>query len=61
MIKLLKNKKFWLPAVGVLVGGTLGFLYYFFIGCSSGSCPITGSPVGSIIFGSLIGLLLTVK
>ncbi|MDP4276519.1 MAG: hypothetical protein Q8914_02695 [Bacteroidota bacterium] len=52
---------FWKPFLGVLLGGLAGFLYYYFIGCSSGSCPITGNPYMSILWGSLFGLFLTIK
>ncbi|HEY9072331.1 MAG TPA: DUF6132 family protein [Candidatus Ozemobacteraceae bacterium] len=41
------------------VGAAAGFLFYKFIGCSSGTCPITSSPVGSTIYGLLIGLILS--
>jgi len=47
--------KIFLP---VLLGAIGGFLYYSFIGCN-GSCAITGSPVNSTLYGSLIGLILT--
>jgi len=45
--------------LGVLIGSMLGFLYYYFIGCSSGACTITSSPYGSIIIGGIFGLLVT--
>lgn len=51
----LKKAKIFLP---VLLGAIGGFLYYNFIGCN-GSCAITGSPVNSTLYGSLIGLILT--
>jgi hypothetical protein len=51
----LKKVKLFLP---VLLGALGGFLYYNFIGCN-GSCAITGSPVNSTLYGSLIGLILT--
>nr|WP_321427013.1 hypothetical protein [uncultured Acetobacteroides sp.] len=35
-----------------------GFLYWRFIGCSSGSCPITSNPYMSMFWFGLIGLLL---
>lgn len=54
----LLSSKFWKPALGVIIGGTLGFLYYFFIGCSSGRCAITSNPYISIMYGSFIGFLL---
>lgn len=47
--------KLFLP---VLLGALGGFLYYNFIGCN-GSCAITGSPINSTLYGSLIGLILT--
>lgn len=47
--------KLFLP---VILGAAGGYLYYSFIGCN-GSCAITGSPVNSTLYGSLIGLVLT--
>jgi hypothetical protein len=47
--------KLFLP---VTLGALGGFLYYNFIGCN-GSCAITGSPVNSTLYGSLMGLILT--
>ncbi len=44
----------------VLAGAILGFGYYFFIGCRTGSCPITGSPYISTLYGALIGLVWTI-
>ena len=45
--------------IGVLSGATLGFAYWYFIGCYGGSCAITSSPVNSTIYGGLMGMLLT--
>jgi hypothetical protein len=47
--------KLFLPFVFGALGG---FLYYHFIGCN-GSCAITGNPVNSTLYGSLMGLILT--
>jgi hypothetical protein len=44
--------------IGILIGGAAGFAYYYFVGCRSGSCPITGSPVISTLYGSFVGGLL---
>ena len=41
----------------VLVGAVLGFTYYYFIGCRTGTCPITGNPYISTLYGALIGLI----
>jgi hypothetical protein len=45
--------------IGGLVGSFLGFLYYKLVGCSSGTCPITSSPVHSSIYGGALGVLLS--
>ena len=44
--------------IGILVGGGLGFGYYKFIGCSTGTCPLTSNPVISTIYGAVLGVLL---
>lgn len=44
--------------IGILVGGGLGFAYYRFVGCSTGTCPLTSNPVISTIYGAVLGVLL---
>lgn len=44
---------------GALIGGVLGYLYYKKIGCPSGTCPITSNPYTSILYGILMGLLIS--
>ncbi len=44
--------------VGAVVGGGLGFAYYKFIGCSTGTCPLTSHPVISTIYGAVLGALI---
>jgi uncharacterized membrane-anchored protein len=51
-------KKNWFYIAGGILGGTGGFLYWRFVGCSTGTCPITSSPVMSTIWGALMGGLL---
>jgi len=46
-------------SIGVVIGGLLGFAYYYFIGCNNGTCPITSSPVKSTLYGVVFGALLT--
>jgi hypothetical protein len=53
-----KSRYFWKPFLGIVVGGLAGFLYYYFVGCSSGNCAITSNPYMSIIWGGLLGLFL---
>jgi len=44
--------------IGVGLGALLGFLYYRFVGCVTGACPITRNPYVSTIYGVLIGALV---
>ena len=44
--------------IGVLVGSVAGFLYWRFVGCSSGTCAITSSPINSTLYGALLGGVL---
>jgi len=50
-------KKNLLRIIGILAGGIGGFAYYHFIGCASGTCPITSNPYISIVYGALLGYL----
>jgi phage shock protein E len=52
-MKILEKNK-WILLGGVL-GGVLGYLYYHFIGCQSGSCAITSQPVNSTLYGLVMG------
>lgn len=43
---------------GLVVGAILGGIVGYFGQCRGGSCPITCTPVGGIIFGALFGALI---
>jgi len=43
------------------VGAIGGFAYYHFVGCASGTCPISSNPYISTAYGALMGLLLPVQ
>jgi len=38
-----------------VLGALAGFLYWKFVGCTSGTCPITSSPFMSTLWGILLG------
>ena len=40
-----------------LGGAILGFSYYYFIGCNSGSCVITSRPINSTAYGAFMGFV----
>lgn len=44
--------------VGSLIGAALGYAYYYFIGCSNGTCAITSNPINSSLYGAFMGGLL---
>jgi len=44
--------------IGALIGGIAGFAYYKWVGCSTGTCPITSNPWTSTIYGMVMGALV---
>ena len=44
--------------LGPLIGGGLGFLYYKFVGCPTGACPISSNPYISTHYVAVMGLLV---
>jgi len=56
--ELIRSWYFWKPVSAVLLGGIAGFLYYYFIGCASGTCAITSNPFSSVLFGGVMGLFI---
>lgn len=56
MKKWLTKNMFYL--IGTISGGTVGYLYYHFIGCKSDSSPFSTSPGMSVVWGVALGLLI---
>ena len=52
------KKAIIITAIGVIIGAISGYLYYFYIGCASGTCAITSKPLNSTLYGALMGGLL---
>jgi len=55
---MLRNKVLWFKIVFSIVGATGGLLYWKFVGCSSGTCPIRSVWYWSMIWGMAMGYLL---
>ncbi|MBN1415310.1 MAG: hypothetical protein JW973_09435 [Bacteroidales bacterium] len=49
--------KYWYVIMLSLAGLAGGFLYWKYIGCQSGSCPITSHWHSSTVIGGIIGYL----
>lgn len=56
MIQALDLKR---VAIGVLVGGGLGFGYQKLVGCRTGTCPLMATPLRGILYGVVIGLVFS--
>ncbi len=41
----------------LVIGAGGGFAYYYFIGCSGNSCPISSNPYISTTYGAAMGLV----
>ncbi len=50
--------KYRLEILGVAIGAVAGWCYWYFVGCASGTCPITSKPINSSLYGALMGYLL---
>ena len=44
--------------IGISLGAIVGFAYWKFIGCASGTCMITSKPLNSSLYGALMGFLV---
>jgi hypothetical protein len=57
--EFVKSRNFWRTFIGILIGGIAGYFYYHFIGCKTGSCPITSHSYTMVIVGGIMGYLIT--
>lgn len=54
--RLLVNNK--LVVAGVIAGSLGGYLYWYYVGCATGTCMITSKPLNSTAYGAMMGGLL---
>ncbi len=47
-----------LAILGVIIGAVAGYFYWKYVGCITGTCPITSSPFKMPLFGAIMGGLL---
>jgi len=53
---LLQSNSIYL--IGIMLGAISGFLYWKYVGCQTGTCKITASPINSTAYFALIGGLI---
>lgn len=46
--------------LGIIAGSLLGYAYYYFIGCNTGTCPITSTWYVSTLYGAFTGLVISI-
>jgi hypothetical protein len=56
MKNLINRNKLYIA--GAVLGGSAGFLYWKFVGCLTGSCAITSSPLTSTAYFAVVGALV---
>ncbi len=47
------------PLVGAVLGAAVGFAVYKFVGCRTGTCPLTGNPWIAMLWWGVIGVMVT--
>ncbi len=50
--------KYKIYLISTLLGAILGYLYWYKIGCSTGTCPITSVWYNTSLYGALLGYLI---
>lgn len=57
LLTYINNRKPLRYSLGIGIGAGIGFLYYYFIGCTSGTCPLTSKPLNSMLIGAVMGFI----
>ncbi len=58
MKDIFRKKRTLVILAGIAIGMLGGFLYWRFVGCSSGTCPLTSNWHTSTLFGGVFGYLI---
>ena len=56
MEQFIKNRKF--EIIGGIIGTIGGFLYWKYVGCVSGTCPIKANWYSMVPYGLVMGVLV---
>ncbi len=52
-------KKYIVIFSGISAGVIAGYLYYFYVGCRTGACPLRANPYYNMLLGGLLGFIIT--
>ena len=44
--------------IGTVIGAAIGFAIYKFVGCRTGTCPLTGNPFIAVFIWGMMGAFL---
>ncbi len=55
LLKRVLNKMTYRIILGFAIGAIVGLLFWEFIGCNGGSCPLTSNPYKTVILFTLMG------
>ena len=51
--------RFFRLGLGIVAGALVGLIYWKFVGCHSGTCPLTSNPYKTVGIYAIMGGLLT--
>lgn len=49
--------RYGLKVAGLVTGAIAGYAYYFYVGCVTGSCPLSSNPWSMTFYGAIMGYL----
>jgi len=61
LFKRVFNKQISKIMLGAVSGAIIGWLYWEFIGCNGGSCPLTSNPYKTVLIFTMMGAWVTYR
>ena len=59
VFKNIDKRKVVITSIAIALGSISGFAYWYFIGCTSGTCPLTSNWHSTTLVGGVFGYLLS--